>query len=163
MSRFTTPVYAHLVLNGWAGLTTTRVITVGSTPTKFRIRALTRTKLGGRNRWLEPGQEALVPRSAVRHGAWSTPALLDDTLDPAVREAVASADPEELGEVAREAAKASMLSLLDDLEELSADKAQGTAATPEEWFDLGVVPAPSENRRQRRAREAQERRARRQA
>lgn len=34
----------------------------------------TRTRLAGRGRWLEPGQEALVPKSAVRHGEWSKPA-----------------------------------------------------------------------------------------
>lgn len=68
-----TPVYAYLVLSGWHGTTATKVLTVGMTPKRFRIRAIARTKLQGRNRWLEPGKEALVPKSAVRHGEWSSP------------------------------------------------------------------------------------------
>lgn len=68
-----TPVYSYLVISGWHGTSSTRVITVGSTPKRFRIKAITRTKLAGRGRWLEPGQEALVPKTAVRHGEWSKP------------------------------------------------------------------------------------------
>jgi hypothetical protein len=68
-----TPVYSYLVLAGWGGTSRTLVLTVGSTPKRFRIRALTRTKLAGRCRWLEPGEEALVPKHAVRHGEWSKP------------------------------------------------------------------------------------------
>ena len=68
-----TPVYSYLVISGWHGATATKVITVGRTPKRIRIRAITRTRLAGRNRWLEPGQEAIVPPSAVRHGEWSTP------------------------------------------------------------------------------------------
>lgn len=66
-----TPVYSYLVISGWSGASATKVITVGSTPQRFRIRAITRTRLAGRNRWLEPGEEALVPKTAVRHGEWS--------------------------------------------------------------------------------------------
>ena len=68
-----TPVYSYLVISGWSGASATKVITVGSTPQRFRIRAITRTRLAGRNRWLEPGEEALVPKTAVRHGEWSAP------------------------------------------------------------------------------------------
>lgn len=68
-----TPVYAYLVITGWHGTTATKVVTVGHTPKRFRIRAITRTRLPGRNRWLEPGETALVPRSAVRHGEQSLP------------------------------------------------------------------------------------------
>ncbi len=71
--RAWTPVKSHLMVAGWGGTTVTEVLTVGTTPRRFRIRAITRTKLAGRDRWLEPGQEALVPLSAVRHGPWSTP------------------------------------------------------------------------------------------
>lgn len=68
-----TPVYSMLVISGWNGATTQRVITVGATRNRFRIRAISRTKLAGRGRWLEPGQEALVPKTAVRHGQNSRP------------------------------------------------------------------------------------------
>lgn len=69
----TTPVYSYLVICGWHGATATQVVTVAVTPHRYRIRAITRTRLAGRNRWLEPGQEALVPKTAVRHGHWSVP------------------------------------------------------------------------------------------
>lgn len=62
-----TPVKSLLVIAGWHGTTATPVLTVGMTPKRFRIRAITRTRLAGRGRWLNPGEEALVPRSAVRH------------------------------------------------------------------------------------------------
>jgi len=68
-----TPVYSYLVLSGWHGTSSTRVITVGATPQRYRIRAITRTRLPGRGRWLEPGEETLVPKTAVRHGEWSKP------------------------------------------------------------------------------------------
>lgn len=61
-----TPVYAMLVISGWHGATATRVILTGITPKRFRIRAITRTRLAGRGRYLEPGVEALVPKTAVR-------------------------------------------------------------------------------------------------
>jgi hypothetical protein len=50
-----TPVYSYLVISGWHGASSTLVMTVGITPRRYRIRAITRTKLVGRNRWLEPG------------------------------------------------------------------------------------------------------------
>jgi hypothetical protein len=69
-----TPIHSLLVLSGWHGTSVQPVLTVGVTPKRFRIRAVQRTKLAGRDRWLEPGQETLVPKFAVRHGEWSQPA-----------------------------------------------------------------------------------------
>ena len=66
-----TPTYSYLVITGWHGATATQVVTVGQTKNCYRIRAITRTKLAGRGRWLEPGKTALVPKTAVRHGEWS--------------------------------------------------------------------------------------------
>lgn len=68
-----TPVYSHLVLQGWHGVSSQLVVTVGETPRRFRILALTRTRLAGRDRWLLPGETALVPKTAVRHGEHSGP------------------------------------------------------------------------------------------
>lgn len=68
-----TPIYSMLVISGWHGVTAQKVLTVGMTAKRFRIRALTRTKLAGPGRWLEPGEEAMVPKYAVRHGEWSKP------------------------------------------------------------------------------------------
>lgn len=65
------PVYGFLVISGWHGTSATRVIVTDMTPKKFRIRAIARTKLAGRNRWLDQGQEALVPKTAVRIQATS--------------------------------------------------------------------------------------------
>jgi hypothetical protein len=62
MSKIT----GELALSGYGGNTRTRVEIIGQTPKRLRIRAITRTKLGGRNRWLEPGESALVPTYAVR-------------------------------------------------------------------------------------------------
>lgn len=67
-----TPIFAYLVIQGWHGSTSTKVICVGSTEKRVRIRAIVRTRLQGRGRWLEPGSETLVPRTAVRFGEWST-------------------------------------------------------------------------------------------
>ena len=68
-----TPVASLLVLTGWHGTSTQWVVTVGLTPARFRIRAVTRTRLAGRGRWLEPGEETLVPRYAVRHAVGGAP------------------------------------------------------------------------------------------
>lgn len=70
-----TPVYSHLVLSGWHGSSTQLVVTVGMTPCRYRILAIARTRLAGRGRWLEPGETALVQKSAVRHGEHSKPYL----------------------------------------------------------------------------------------
>lgn len=57
--------YGWLVLVGWHGRSRQRVAIVGETAKKMRIRALERTRLGGRERWLQIGDETLVPRHAV--------------------------------------------------------------------------------------------------
>ena len=57
---------AFLCFDGWAGARRTPIIIVGETPKRYRIRVEARTKLAGRNRWIEPGETKLVPKSAVR-------------------------------------------------------------------------------------------------
>lgn len=58
---------AELVLDGWAGRTATTVEVVRSTPKRSLIRALTRTALGGRHRWIEADVVAVVPNTALRN------------------------------------------------------------------------------------------------
>lgn len=55
-----------LCCNSWAGYSEHPVELVGETPKRYRIRAINRTKLGGRCRWLARGEIALVPKRAVR-------------------------------------------------------------------------------------------------
>jgi hypothetical protein len=55
-----------LCLEAWQGRTETPVEIIGTTSTRYRIRAITRTRLAGRYRWLKPGAVALVPKDAVR-------------------------------------------------------------------------------------------------
>lgn len=55
-----------LMLDGWAGARARQVEIVGETPQRYRIRAIERTKLAGRSRWINPGETALVPKYAVR-------------------------------------------------------------------------------------------------
>jgi hypothetical protein len=62
------PVYSYLGVY--------RVITVGITPKRFRIRAIERTKVG--RRWLEAGEEALVKKSELRHGEYSKAVSKDE-------------------------------------------------------------------------------------
>ena len=57
--------YGFIHLQSFAGATKQRVVVYGETPKKYRIRAITLTKLAGRSRWLPPDQVALVPKSAV--------------------------------------------------------------------------------------------------
>lgn len=54
-----------LHLSGYGGDSTQVVEIVGRTPKRIRIRAIERTRLAGRCRWLEPGHEVLVPEHAV--------------------------------------------------------------------------------------------------
>jgi hypothetical protein len=54
------------MVEGWGAIQPYVVEVVGQTPKHLRIRAITRTRLAGRGRWLEPGQTALVPTYAVR-------------------------------------------------------------------------------------------------
>jgi len=56
----------ELGLQGWGGMIWTRVELVGETPKKYRIRAIRRTKLGGRCRWLNAGEITLVPKHSIR-------------------------------------------------------------------------------------------------
>jgi hypothetical protein len=57
--------FGFILLQGYAGLTKRRVQIVGETPKRYRIRALERTRLAGRHRYIESGAEALVPKHAV--------------------------------------------------------------------------------------------------
>ena len=56
--------YAYLQLDGYAGRTQQRVIE-HVRGDKVRIEAITRTKLAGRGRYLEPGESAYVPLHSV--------------------------------------------------------------------------------------------------
>jgi hypothetical protein len=60
-----TPRTGYLHLNGWAGHRTHQVEVIGETPKRYRIRAITKTKLAGRCRWLQEGEMALVPKHAI--------------------------------------------------------------------------------------------------
>jgi hypothetical protein len=55
----------YIQLDGWHGRIQQLVPVVGETPKRFRIRAITKTKLAGRQRWIGPGQTALVPKHGV--------------------------------------------------------------------------------------------------
>jgi len=55
----------YLHTESWCGRVSTPIMIVGVTAKKTRIRAISRTKLGGRNRWLEEGETTTVPTSAV--------------------------------------------------------------------------------------------------
>jgi hypothetical protein len=59
------PRTGYLNLNGWGGVTSRKVEIVGETPKRLRIRAIERTKLAGRRRWIQAGETALVPKYAV--------------------------------------------------------------------------------------------------
>ena len=59
------PCDGLLWLDGWHGRTSKRVRIVSETSERYRIKAITRTKLAGRNRYLHPGETALVPKYAV--------------------------------------------------------------------------------------------------
>jgi hypothetical protein len=60
---------AELCLQGWGGFSATACLVIGQTPKRYRIKALTRMRLSGRNRWLNPGETALVPKAAIRLSA----------------------------------------------------------------------------------------------
>jgi hypothetical protein len=59
------PALAALALGGWHGVSHHEVLVIGQTPTRYRIRALTQTRLAGRYRSIEKGQETLVPRKVI--------------------------------------------------------------------------------------------------
>jgi hypothetical protein len=52
-------------LDSYAGRTESRVLVIGETPKRYRIQAITRTKLAGRGRYLSSGETTLVPKRAV--------------------------------------------------------------------------------------------------
>lgn len=56
----------QLELDGWAGRISTTVSVVEVERGRVRIRAIVRTKLAGRARWLEAGNTAWVPLHALR-------------------------------------------------------------------------------------------------
>lgn len=60
------PTPAILCLQGFAGYTESPVTVIGETPRKYRIIAKVVTKLAGRMRFLHPGEETLIPKTAVR-------------------------------------------------------------------------------------------------
>jgi hypothetical protein len=59
---------ARLCFDDWAGTRSSSVLVVSETPKRYRIAPVGAepVKLAGRNRWLEPGKTALVPKTAVR-------------------------------------------------------------------------------------------------
>jgi hypothetical protein len=62
------PLYGYIHLDGWAGRSQQLVMYVRDTPKRIRIRAINRTRLAGRGRWLDPGEEALIPHDAFSFG-----------------------------------------------------------------------------------------------
>lgn len=68
--RFDEPVrlprIGTLYTSSWAGTLKQRVNVIGETPKRWRIEALKRTRLGGRRRFIEQGETALVPKFAVK-------------------------------------------------------------------------------------------------
>jgi len=58
-------IIGYLLLDGWEGRTRQQVEVIGQTPKRYRIRAIDRTRLAG-PRWLNPGETALVPKTAMR-------------------------------------------------------------------------------------------------
>jgi hypothetical protein len=59
------PWLGVLVVDTWGGRFRQHVDVTGETLFRYRIRAIQRTQLAGRDRWLEPGQTALVPKRAI--------------------------------------------------------------------------------------------------
>lgn len=59
-------IYGTLVTDSYAGRCRQKVEVIGQTKKRLRIRAIERTQLAGRDRWLEPGKTCLVPIYAVR-------------------------------------------------------------------------------------------------
>ena len=55
-----------LGVSGWHGTTWKPVKFIGETPKRYKIQAITKTKLAGRNRWLSPEEVTFVPKHAVR-------------------------------------------------------------------------------------------------
>lgn len=58
---------AFLVMESYAGRSRTLVDVIWTGPKRARIRAVTRMRLAGRDRWLDEGETALVPKAALRY------------------------------------------------------------------------------------------------
>lgn len=56
----------YLYTNSYAGTLKAQVEIIGETPKRYRIRALSRTRLAGKCRWIYRGETALVPKDAVQ-------------------------------------------------------------------------------------------------
>lgn len=63
--RYGTPKDGWLQFDDWAGRYQVKVLVVGETPKRYRIRALRDMRLAGRNRSLRKDAEALVPQTAL--------------------------------------------------------------------------------------------------
>lgn len=57
-----------LLLDSYAGRNEWPVVIVGETPRRFRVKpdGVNPVRLAGPNRWLQPGDTALVPKHSVR-------------------------------------------------------------------------------------------------
>ena len=66
MSDQSLPKRAFLRIDGWHGNIEQQILIVGETLKCWRIQAITATRLAGRNKWLNAGEEIVVPRFAVR-------------------------------------------------------------------------------------------------
>ena len=64
-ARSATDREGFIQLDGWAGRSESRVLVIGETAKRYRIQAITRTKLAGRYRYIDAGQTTLVPKHAV--------------------------------------------------------------------------------------------------
>ena len=58
--------YGFLCQNSWAGYSETRVKIIGETSKCYRIQALDRMRLPGRNRFLNKDDTTLVPKYAIK-------------------------------------------------------------------------------------------------
>lgn len=55
-----------LCTNSWAGYNETEIELLAWVGKMARIKAIKRTVLGGRRRWIDVGETALVPRHAIK-------------------------------------------------------------------------------------------------
>lgn len=56
---------ARIHMAGWSGHWSEQIIVIGETPKRYRIQAIKRIVLPGRNRFLESGERALVPKNCI--------------------------------------------------------------------------------------------------
>lgn len=52
-------------MTGWSCNWSSQVLLIGETPKRYRIQAIKRLRLPGRDRFLEPGESALVPKYCI--------------------------------------------------------------------------------------------------